>query len=229
MPKLAVMSDYSRRQNNQSSQGSTDSGLSDMQFDQEMGNTAAQDLLKVQGNLGRAFNRIVGVSESNTNAVGLAFSRDDLKAYIQDQLKFAEGEWFSGTKVSGATDEIMSRLDADRDGRVDWFEFQAMVTQLKMTLLDGIGPGAGNAEIQAEANKVFAEISGGSGAVGFEQLEWQTAQNLPEETENRDLIAQLIALLIIDIVDVDEANKAVRDRTVSEDEWVGAVSGMVGV
>ena len=222
------MSDYSRRQNNQSSQGSTDSGLSDMQFDQEMGNTAAADLLKVQGSLGRAFNRIVGVSENNTDAVGLAFSRDDLKVYIKDQLKFADGEWFRGTKIDGATDEIMSRLDGDRDGMVDWFEFQAMVAELKMSFLDGIGPNSGNAEIQEEATNLFAELSGGSGSVGFEQMEWQTAQNLPPETEHRDLIAQLVALLIIDIVDVDEANKDVRDRSVSEGEWMGAVQGITG-
>lgn len=199
-----------------------------MQFDQEMGNTAAADLLKVQGSLGRAFNRIVGVSENNTDAVGLAFSRDDLKVYIKDQLKFADGEWFRGTKIDGATDEIMSRLDGDRDGMVDWFEFQAMVAELKMTLLDGIGPNSGNAEIQEEATNLFAELSGGSGSVGFEQMEWQTAQNLPPETEHRDLIAQLVALLIIDIVDVDEANKDVRDRTVSEGEWMGAVQGITG-
>lgn len=199
-----------------------------MEFDQDMGNSAALDLMKVQGNLGRAFNRIVGVSENNTDAAGLVFSRDDLKKYIEYQLKFADGEWFSGMKVSGATDEIMALLDADRDGYVDWFEFQAMIGELKRTLLDDIGPNARTEEIQAEANHLFSEISGGSGSIGFDQLEWETHERLPEETENRDLVAQLVALLIIDIVDVDEANKAVRDRSVSEDEWKGAVNSFAG-
>ena len=199
-----------------------------MQFDQEMGNSAAADLMKVQGNLGRAFNRIAGVSEDNTSALGLAFSRDDLKNYIEHQLKFADGEWFRGMKVSGATDEIMSLLDADRDGFVDWFEFQTMVSELKTTLLGDIGPGAGTEEIQAEANHLFSEISAGSGPIGFEQLQWETQEKLPEGTENRDLIAQLVALLVIDIVDVDEANKEVRDRTVSEGEWKGAVNSFTG-
>jgi hypothetical protein len=199
-----------------------------MQFDQDMGNSAALDLMKVQGNLGRVFNRIVGVSENNTDAAGLVFSRDDLKKYIEYQLKFADGEWFSGMKVSGATDEIMALLDADRDGYVDWFEFQTMIGELKRTLLDDIGPNARTEEIQAEANHLFSEISGGSGSIGFDQLEWETHERLPEETENRHLVAQLIALLIIDIVDVDEANKAVRDRSVSEDEWKGAVNSFAG-
>ena len=127
-------------------------------------------------------------------------------------------------KITGATDEIMALLDSDRDGYVDWFEFQTMVSELKMTLLDGIGDGAGTEEIQAEANHLFAEISGGNDSIGFDQLEWETHEKLPEETENRNLVAQLIALLIIDIVDVDEANKAVRDRSVNEDEWKGAVN-----
>jgi len=222
------MSDYSRRRTPGTSQGSAGNPHSDMQFDQGMGNSAAVDLMKVQGNLGRAFNRIVGVSENNTDAVGLAFSRDDLKKYIEHQLKFADGEWFRGMKISGATDEIMALLDADRDGYVDWFEFQTMVAELKMTLLDDIGPNAGTEEIQAEANHLFSEISGGSGSIGFDQLEWETHEKLPEETENRNLVAQLIALLIIDIVDVDEANKAVRDRTVNEDEWKGAVNSFTG-
>ena len=208
------MSDYSRRRTPGTSQGSAGNPHSDMQFAQGMGTSAAVDLMKVQGN--------------NTDAVGRAFSRDDLKNYIEHQLKFADGEWFRGMKISGATDEIMALLDADRDGYVDWFEFQTMVAELKMTLLDDIGPNAGTEEIQAEANHLFSEISGGSGSIGFDQLEWETHEKLPEETENRNLVAQLIALLIIDIVDVDEANKAVRDRTVNEDEWKGAVNSFTG-
>ena len=222
------MSDYSRRRPSETTHGSGGTTENEIQFDQEMGNSAAADLMKVQGNLGRAFNRIAGVSEDNTSATGLAFSRDDLKNYIEHQLKFADGEWFRGMKVSGATDEIMTLLDSDRDGLVDWFEFQTMVSELKTTLLGDIGPGAGTAEIQAEANHLFAEISGGNGPIGFDQLQWETLEKLPEGTENRDLIAQLIALLVIDIVDVDEANKEVRDRSVSEDEWKGAVNSFTG-
>ena len=87
-----------------------------------------------------------------------------------------------------------------------------------------MGPGAGTSEIQAKANELFAEVSGGGDSVGFERLQSQTESKLPEDAEHKGLISQLAALLVIDLVDIDEANKEVRDRTVSHEEWMGAVN-----
>lgn len=189
----------------------------------EMSNEERQQLLKVSGNLGRAFNRIAGVSESNTDPTGLAFTRDDLKRYLEDQLKFAEGEWFRGAKISGVADKVMETLDADTDGDVDWVEFQEMVEELKTHLVGELGPGAGTTEIQAKANELFSQMGGGEESIGFDRLQSETGKQLPEDTEHKDLVAQLAALLVIDIVDIDEANKEVRDRSISHAEWMGAV------
>ena len=189
----------------------------------EMSNEERQQLLKVSGSLGRAFNRIAGVSESNTDPSGLAFTRDDLKRYLEDQLKFAEGEWFRGAKISGVADKVMETLDADTDGDVDWVEFQTMVEELKTHLVGELGPGAGTTEIQAKANELFSQVGGGEDSIGFERLQSETGKQLPEDTEHKDLVAQLAALLVIDIVDIDEANKEVRDRSISHAEWMGAV------
>ncbi len=189
----------------------------------EMSNEERQQLLKVSGSLGRAFNRIAGVSESNTDPSGLAFTRDDLKRYLEDQLKFAEGEWFRGAKISGVADKVMETLDADTDGDVDWVEFQTMVEELKTHLVGELGPGAGATEIQEKANELFSQVSGGEESIGFDRLQSETGKQLPEDTEHKDLVAQLAALLVIDIVDIDEANKEVRDRSISHAEWMGAV------
>ena len=190
----------------------------------EMSNEERQRMLQVSGNLGRAFNRIAGVSESNTDPSGLAFTNADLKRYLEDQLKFAEGEWFRGAKISGVADKVMETLDADADGKVDWVEFQTMVEELKTYMVGELGPGAGTTEVQAKANELFAEVSGGTDSVGFDRLQSETAKQLPEDTDHKDLVAQLAALLVIDVVDVDEAEKEVRDRTISHDEWMGAVN-----
>lgn len=224
------MSDYDRRNTSQttetsSSSGTSDSmGLEDAATLEEVSNEERQRLLKVSGNLGRAFNRIAGVSESNTDPAGVGFGSEDLKRYLEHELKFAEGEWFRSAKIGGVADKVMETLDANKDGNVDWVEFQTMVEELKSHMIGELGPGAGTSEIQAKANELFAEVSGGGDSVGFERLQSQTESKLPEDAEHKGLISQLAALLVIDLVDIDEANKEVRDRTVSHEEWMGAVN-----
>ena len=91
-------------------------------------------------------------------------------------------------------------------------------------MIGELGPGAGTSEIQAKANELFAEVSGGGESVGFDRLQDQTESKLPEAADHTGRISQLAARLVIDLVDIDEANKEVRDRTISHDEWMGAVN-----
>jgi len=218
------MSDYGRRNTGQTSDSSNSSDSADSVSLDEVSNEERQRLLKISGNLGRAFNRIAGVSESNTDPAGVGFGTEDLKRYLEDELKFAEGEWFRSAKIGGVADKVMETLDANKDGNVDWVEFQTMVEELKSHMVGELGPGAGSAEIQAKANELFAEVSGGEESVGFDRLKSQTESKLAEDTEHKGLISQLAALLVIDLVDIDEANKEVRDRTISHEEWMGAVN-----
>jgi hypothetical protein len=219
------MPEHSTRNRSTAQTSSTDTGLTPGdEFDQELGNADRQELLKVTGSLGRAFNRIAGVSESNTDPTGLAFKESDLKTYLEEQLKFAQGEFFRSAKIGGVADKIMETLDADRDGRVDWIEFQTMVEEMKTYMIGELGPGAGSSEIQTKANELFAEVSGGEESVSFDRLQAATEEQLPEDTDHKSLVSQLAALMVIDIVDIDEAEKEVRDRTVSHSEWMGAVS-----
>jgi len=189
-----------------------------------MGNSAAQDMMKVEGALGRVFNRIAGVAESNTEAATLAFSEEQLKAYLNDQLGFAKGEWFRSAKVGGVAEKIMETLDADKDGKVTWVEFQAMIDDLRQHFVGDLSPSAGAAEMEAKASEIFAQLSGGDGTLGYGTIKDETIKNLPEDQEHANLIGQLAALMVLDIVDLDERDKAVRDRTVSQSEWLGAVN-----
>jgi len=198
--------------------------MSQPEFSQEMGNSAAQDMMKVEGALGRVFNRIAGVAESNTEAASLAFSEEQLKTYLNDQLGFAEGEWFRSAKVGGVAEKIMETLDADKDGKVTWVEFQTMVDDLRKHFVGDLSPSAGIAEMEAKASEIFAQLSGGEGTVGYDSIKDETLKNLPEDQEHAKLIGQLAALMVLDIVDLDEREKAVRDRTVSQSEWLGAVN-----
>jgi len=189
-----------------------------------MGNSAAQDMMKVEGALGRVFNRISGAAESNTDAASLAFSEEQLKTYLNDQLGLAQGEWFRSAKVSGAAEKIMETLDADKDGKVTWAEFQAMVGEMRQHFVGDLSPSAGAAELEAKATEIFTKLSGGQGTVGYGTIKDETIKNLPEDQDHVDLIGQLAALMILDIVDLDEREKEVRDRTVSQSEWLGAVN-----
>ena len=190
----------------------------------EMGNGAAQDHMRVSGALGRVFNRIVGMAESNTSPEGLSVTRDDLKRYLEEQLTFAEGEWFRGTKIDGVADKIMAFLDGNNNGEVTWEEFQVMIDEMRGHLIGNISAGASSGEIRAQAIEVYSNITGGSGAgaVGFNEIKAGVNQKLPESTEHKDLVAQLGALMVLDIVDIDESSTRVRDRSISEHEWMSA-------
>jgi hypothetical protein len=221
---LVVMSDYSRRSNQTVDQNGLQSSDTGSGFEQPQGNSAAQEAVKVQGALGRAFNRISGVSEGNTDASGLAFSRDHLKDYLKDQLSFANGEMFRGTKISGAADKIMETLDADKDGMVTWKEFQVMVNEMRQHLVGDVGSGASTAEIQEKAQGLFNEISAGESTIGYDALKAETLEQLPAGQAHKGLVAQLAALMVLDIVDLDEQGSTVKDRSIGESEWMSAVN-----
>ena len=222
------MSDYLRRQCQETSSTTSGTGESSPeQIDQEMGNAAMCEELKVEGALGRAFNRIAGVSESNKDPTGLAFNNADLKNYLDAGLKFADGEWFRSQKLSGVADKIMEALDADKNGEVSWVEFQAMVDNLRGQLIDGLGANASTADVQNRANELYGEFANGGESVDFKTLESGAKAQLPEDTDHKGLVAQLAALMVIDIVDLDESEKAVRDRTITSGEWMTAVGDVI--
>jgi len=218
------MSDYARRNGPNQNSGSQPAGVSEPEFSQEMGNSAAQDMMKVEGALGRVFNRIAGVSESNTEAANVSFNEEKLKHYLEEQIGLAQGEWFRTAKIGGVATKIMETLDADKNGEVTWAEFQTMVDEMRQHLVGDLSPSAGAAEMQAKATEIFTELSGGEGNVDYETIKGATIEKLPEDQEHIDLIAQLAALMVLDIVDLDEREKAVRQRTVSKSEWLGAVN-----
>ena len=221
---LAVMSDFSRRNQRLVGENATGGSTTSPEFQQPLGNAAAQDAVKVEGALGRVFNRIAGVSEGNKDATDLMFSRDDLKDYLKDQLALAKGEFFRSAKISGVADKIMETLDADKNGKVTWMEFQVMVDEMRQHLVGDVGSNASAAEIQEKAQGLFKEVSGGEGTVGFETLESETLEQLPEDQEHKGLVAQLAALMVLDIVDLDERDKPVRERSIGQSEWMGAVN-----
>jgi len=222
------MSDYLRRQCKDTNATTTGSGDSSAeQIDQEMGNAAMCEELKVEGALGRAFNRIAGVSESNQDPNGVGFTNADLQKYLDTELKFAEGEWFRSAKVGGVADKIMEVLDADKDGEVSWVEFQAMVDNLRGQLVEGLGANASSADVQNRANELYGEFAAGGDAVDFKTIEAGVETQLPADLDHKGLVAQLAALMVIDIVDLDESDKAVRDRTITSGEWMGAVGDVI--
>jgi len=220
---LVLMSDYSRRNQRLVGENATTTTAAAADFEQPLGNAAAQQTVKIDGALGRVFNRIAGESEGNKDPNDVQFSRDDLKVYLREQLTLAQGEFFRSAKISGVADKIMETLDADKNGQVNWLEFQTMVDEMRQHLVGDVGSNASAGEIETKAQELYEEISGGQ-AVGFETLESETLEQLPEDQEHKGLVAQLAALMVLDIVDLDERNKPVRERSIGQSEWMGAVN-----
>ncbi|MGB0638460.1 MAG: hypothetical protein ACPGTU_03945 [Myxococcota bacterium] len=225
MTTLIEMSDYSRRNNNGSTSSSGESSTSSAeaaQVDQPIGNAATLDEMKIEGAFGRVFNRIAGESESNSEAQNTSFNVEDVKRYLDVQLKLADGEMFRGTKVKGAAEAIVEELDANKDGEVTWAEFQAMRETMRANLVGELGANAGSTEIEAMANDLFHEMNNGE-EVDYDTMNEAAREKLPDGTKHAKLVAQLSALLVLDLVDLDEGHKPVRERSISEAEWMSSV------
>ena len=80
--------------------------------------------------------------------------------------------------------------------------------------------------MQNRANELYGEFANGGESVDFKTLGRGQAQ-LPEDMDHKGLVAQLAALMVIDIVDLDESEKAVRDRTITSGEWMTAVGDVI--
>lgn len=185
-----------------------------------LGNQAV--LARVEGLTGRTFNRILGAPDGDTSTHDQSFGRDELAQYLTHQLEFAKGEWFSGTKISGAADGIIAELDHDGDGRVCWTEFQSFRSRMLQSLAPGISEGASAAEIQARASEGFAGLAAQEPDLAV--LEAHTETQLAPDTDHRDLVAQLGALLLLDAADLDQQALSPRDRSLSETEWLNAAA-----
>ncbi len=169
---------------------------------------------KVDGPMGRVFQRVLGITEGGAD---MAFTRDQLQRYLDNNLQLAEGEWFRGKKLSGVTDALMKQLDTDHDGKVSWTEFKAFEKQTLAT----VAPGGGDrAKVEASADARFDQLdTNHDGALTYDELFARTKGELPKATEHKDLIAQLAARIALDAVDVNQRDLPVKKRTLDRKEW----------
>jgi hypothetical protein len=120
----------------------------------------------------------------------------------------------------------MEELDRNKDGLVDWAEFQSSVLRLRSVL--GIeDDNATMEEVALSSGSAFEQVSS-SENIGLSGLQSQIAQALPEETKHLDLIAQFAARLAIDLADSDQRDLPVADRSINRDEWVNAAQDLAG-
>ena len=178
------------------------------------------------GAVGRLFQRISNTEDPALDDVSI--DRDQLRDYLENDLQFAQGEWFRGKKLDGAVDSLLEQLDLNGDGRVGWDEFQAITDQLADVLVPGSVAKLTAAETIQAATDYFDSIPGTSdGSISFEELKQVAHDSLPEFTDHRGLVAQLIARLTIDTLDSNQQALEVEDRTISREEWIQAVIEIV--
>ena len=185
---------------------------------------------KPTGPMGRTFNRILKVREARTDTQDMAFTRAQLKEFLDNGLQLAEGEWFRGAKLDGVTDALMEQLDVAQDGLVDWEEFQ----EFERSVVDVIAPALGEnptaEQVEMAASGTFARAdTSGDGQVTLDELQHTTQESLPAGTEHADLVAQLGARMAIDGIDEDQRDTKVARRTLSRNEWVQAAKQLTGI
>ena len=181
------------------------------------------------GPIGRTFNRILGQSDNATETADMSFDREMVQKYLDEKLSFAEGEWFRGKKLSGAAEGLIEKLDTTGDGTVSWEEFQAFRTEILGAMAPGLAESPTVEQVGAAAQGTFGKVdTDGDGAVGMQEAQSNARDGLPEETDHKDLVAQLGARLMLDALDTDQRDAAVGDRSISQEEWVAAAQEMSG-
>ena len=188
-----------------------------------LGNALVQSLITDEQGpqedpIARLFQRIAPESDS------ASFGSSHLKEYLDDDLQFAEGEWFRGTKLNGATEGLMEQLDGDKNGSVASAEFEGFRDTVMEAVVPGLAPDASNEQVTEAAQLLFAKLDGaqGDGKLTLAEIQAMAKAMLPEDTSNKDLVAQLGARVAIDAVDTDQTDEDVADRTLSSDEWITA-------
>jgi hypothetical protein len=182
---------------------------------------------RVEGITGRTFNRILGEGDSATDTENSSFGTSEVRRYLDEQLQFANDEWFRGTKLDGAAQALVEELDHNGDGRVDWAEFQTYRQQMLASLAPGVSEGASAAEINVEAQAAFGALST-DGEVSYDVLHAESKQRIDPEKDHVDLIAQLAALLVLDAADLNEKDVSPKERSLNQLEWMGAATDLSG-
>ena len=196
-----------------------------MMMQQTAGNqAAAQQVSELQGPMGRVYNRILGLPETSQDGLNSGFTVEQLRNYLEHTLELAKGEWFRGAKLSGVSEELMKTLDTDRNGLVSWAEF----TVFQQQTLESIAPDLeehGSVEVAAEAQ--FGEVDANNDKkISYTEAREGLLRDLPQETDHKDLISQLGALIALDAIDRDQQDQEARDRMLSQDEWLAAAIAM---
>lgn len=188
-------------------------------------NSGQQDKVKakVSGPIGRVWNHVIGQPEGATDTDGAVADRAMIRAYLDNRLKFADGEWFRGKKLDGVTDKLISTLDTNKDGKIQWPEFKAYEDEIFKQLAPGANAAGSAGSVKKAANAGFdAADKAGDGALSMDDISKSAQSKLPEGTDNADLIGQLAGRVTIDAVDRDEGKKPIADRSISKGEWSGA-------
>ena len=193
--------------------------MMDPDLQEGMGNAAMQEQLR--GPSGRIFSNIVEGSGKKATPEA-TFTEGHLKQYLEHQLDFADGEFFRGTKLKGAAEAMFGELDSNRDGVVGWMEFSGINSQLAQLLVPIAGEEDFSAEHVAEiAARQFDSVAGSrNGLLNLDELKSDALKKLPDDTEHKDLVAQLAARLAIDAIDRDQGDVAVHERQISRGEWI---------
>ena len=217
------MSKSVKQSANSTPKASTESAASVEMADQ-LSNAEMQAL--INGPVGNIFQKIV--RQSSEDITQLSFDQSMLKEYIKNDLGFARGEMFRGTKITGAAKGLMEELDKDKDGVVNWADFTGITDQLSEALLPDSIAALSEQELAQAAAEQFDAVAGSQdGELTLAEMQAQTLEALPEETDHKKLVAQLAARLAIDAMDQNQGSLSVDDRTLSRTEWIEAAVSLI--
>jgi hypothetical protein len=196
-----------------------------MVMQQTAGNQAAADqAAQIQGPIGRVYNRILGLPETSQDGIRSGFTADQLRNYLEHTLQLAKGEWFRGAKLSGVSEELMKTLDTDRNGLVSWAEFTVFQQQTLETIAPHLEQ---TGSVEAAAKERFGEVDANNDQkISYTEARDGILRDLPQETEHKDLIAQLGALIAMDAIDQDQQDREARERSLTQNEWLSAAIAM---
>ena len=104
-----------------------------------------------------------------------------------------------------------------------WAEFQGFQEEVLKNLAPGVGNTSKPEDVKNAAasqySKLNSNVLASPNSVTFDEMQDGIGKELPEGTENLDIISQLAARIAMYAVDKDETGKDLKKRSVTESEW----------
>ena len=150
------------------------------------------------------------------------FNCRQLMSWLDVTLQLASGEHFRRNKLQALSLQLFRQLDQNRDGVI----CSTDMLSLQPRVLRAFAPTDSSdvEKIQSSAQKRFLSLSRG-GTLTYNRIQQLIIAKLPKILPMRQLTAQACALMLLE-VSSPHPEQGLRDRSITEEQWISTAIGL---